>query len=64
MPTDVLGAGCQSSGVTVDPGCISYDDCDAATIWCSHNDPQYNGTGHGVPCFAMQAIAEFFGSVP
>lgn|SRR6478736_466045 len=64
MPIEVMGAGCQSSGTTVDPGCISYDDCSVPTVWCSHNDPQYSGTGHGVPCFAMQAIDEFFKGLP
>jgi polyhydroxybutyrate depolymerase len=64
MPLEVTGAGCQSGGTTVDPGCISYDDCSVPTVWCSHNDPQYNGTGHGVPCFAMQAMDEFFKGLP
>ena len=56
-------AGCQSSGTTVNPGCIIYDGCSVPTIWCSHNDPQYSGTSHGVPCFAMKAAYDFFGSV-
>lgn len=59
MPyTQVMG--CQSSGTAVNPGCISYDGCSVPTIWCSHNDPQYNGTSHGVPCFAMTAMHDFF----
>ena len=37
----------------VDPGCIIYDNCTVPTIWCSHNDPSYSGTQHGVPCFAI-----------
>ena len=45
---------------TVDPGCIIYDNCTVPTIWCSHNDPSYSGTQHGVPCFAMKAMADFF----
>ena len=49
---------------TVDPGCIIYDGCAVPTIWCSHNDPQYSGTQHGVPCFAMKAAYDFFASVP
>ncbi len=48
----------------VDPGCISYDNCAVPTIWCSHNDPSYSGTEHGVPCFAMKAMTDFFGSLP
>ncbi|HEY3257196.1 MAG TPA: hypothetical protein VGJ91_24730, partial [Polyangiaceae bacterium] len=44
----------------VDPGCIIYDGCSVPTIWCSHNDPSYSGTEHGVPCFAMKAMYDFF----
>jgi hypothetical protein len=56
--------GCQSSGTSVSPGCISYDGCSQPTIWCSHNDPQYSGTSHGVPCFAIRAMYDFFQSLP
>ena len=42
------------------PGCIIYDNCTVPTIWCSHNDPSYSGTQHGVPCFAMKAMSDFF----
>ena len=52
--------GCQSSGVQVDPGCIVYDNCTVPTIWCSHNDPNYSGTQHGVPCFGIKSIYDFF----
>ncbi len=51
---------CQSSGKTVNPGCVTYDGCAAPTIWCSHDDPQYSGTSHGVPCFAVRAMYDFF----
>jgi polyhydroxybutyrate depolymerase len=61
MPFTVMG--CQSSGTTVDPGCVSYNGCKAPTIWCSHNDPAYSGTMHGVPCFAMKAMYDFFKSL-
>lgn len=60
--TEVMG--CQSSGTSVNPGCISYGDCDVPTIWCSHNDPQYSNTSHGVPCFAMTAMHDFFQTFP
>lgn len=56
--------GCQSSGTSVDPGCVSYTGCTAPTVWCSHNDPQYGGTMHGVPCFGVQAMFDFFESLP
>ncbi len=59
----VQGAGCNSGGTTVDPGCISYEGCDVPTIWCSHNDPAYSDTGHGVPCFTAKATYEFFESL-
>ena len=52
--------GCMSSGMTVDPGCIIYDNCVVPTIWCSHNDPNYSGTEHGVPCFGITAMLDFF----
>ena len=48
----------------VDPGCIIYDGCSVPTIWCSHNDPSYSGTEHGVPCFAMKAMSDFFAGLP
>ncbi|XXY45838.1 hypothetical protein WME91_38130 [Sorangium sp. So ce269] len=56
--------GCQSSGRAVNPGCISYSGCSEPTIWCSHDDPAYSNTSHGVPCFAIQAMYDFFADVP
>jgi hypothetical protein len=55
-------AGCMSGSTSVNPGCIIYDGCSVPTIWCSHNDPQYSNTSHGVPCFAMKAAYDFFGT--
>ena len=52
------------NGATVDPGCIIYDGCTEPTIWCSHNDPNYSNTEHGIPCFAMKAMYDFFKSLP
>ncbi|HEX2874327.1 MAG TPA: hypothetical protein VHP33_23895 [Polyangiaceae bacterium] len=54
--------GCKSAGGgnQVDPGCKIYDGCKAPTIWCAHNDPDYSNTQHGVPCFGVQAIYDFF----
>jgi len=52
--------GCQSSGMTVDPGCKIYDQCTVPTIWCAHNDPNYSGTQHGVPCFGIKSMIDFF----
>lgn len=56
--------GCQSGGTMVDPGCRAYEGCAAPTIWCSHNDPNYGGTMHGVPCFALRAMYDFFEGLP
>jgi len=56
--------GCSSGGTTVNPGCIRYEGCTVPTIWCSHNDPQYSNTNHGVPCFAIRAMYDFFATIP
>lgn len=56
--------GCQSGNTAVNPGCVAYDGCQAPTIWCSHNDPAYGGTMHGVPCFGVKAMFDFFKGLP
>jgi len=51
----------------VTPGCVSYEGCAQPTIWCSHDDNGYNATDghmHGWPCFASNAMADFFSSLP
>ena len=51
----------------VTPGCVTYQGCSEPTIWCSHNDNGYNltdGHEHGWPCFASNAIADFFMGLP
>jgi polyhydroxybutyrate depolymerase len=58
--TPVMSCNSLSGGVAVAPGCVSYAGCTVPTIWCSHNDPFYSGTMHGVPCFAMKAMSDFF----
>ena len=50
----------ESGHPAVNPGCNIYDGCSVPTIWCAHNDPSYSGTQHGVPCFAMKAMVDFF----
>lgn len=62
---DTAVPGCNSSfdQKPVTPGCITYQGCTKPTIWCSHNDNGYNltdGHEHGWPCFASNAIADFF----
>jgi len=44
----------------VNPGCNIYDGCSVPTIWCAHNDPSYSGTQHGIPCFALKSMYDFF----
>jgi poly(3-hydroxybutyrate) depolymerase len=63
MPYDGV-ASCNSSGTMVDPGCVSYQGCSQPTVWCSHNDPQYSNTNHGWPCFATDAMYDFFTGLP
>ncbi len=55
---------CTSSGTNVNAGCVSYQGCAKPTIWCSHNDPAYSGTSHGVPCFAVRTMVDFFEGLP
>ena len=55
---------CNSSGTMVNPGCVSYAGCTEPTVWCSHNDPQYSNTNHGWPCFATNAMYDFFEALP
>ena len=53
--------------MNVTPGCIAYQGCSQPTSWCSHNDNTYNNTDgnqHGWPCFASNAIADFFLGLP
>jgi hypothetical protein len=48
-------------------GCITYQGCTEPTVWCSHDDNGYNATDgheHGWPCFASDAMADFFSSLP
>jgi polyhydroxybutyrate depolymerase len=55
--------GCMSGNVSVNPGCVSYGGCEKTMIWCSHNDPSYSNTNHGWPCFASQAMFDFFSGI-
>ncbi len=57
-------AGCMSGGMLVDAGCVRFDGCEQPLVWCNHDDPNYAKTNHGWPCFANQAIFEFFRDLP
>jgi len=63
----IMGCNSDFDNQPVDPGCIAYDNCSKPTVWCRHNDNTYNNTDghmHGWPCFASDAIADFFLSLP
>jgi polyhydroxybutyrate depolymerase len=65
--TDVPGCTSTFDHAQVTPGCVSYQNCTAPTVWCSHDDNGYNnsdGRQHGWPCFASNAIADFFMKLP
>lgn len=55
-------ASCARGDLPVNPGCVSYEGCAAPLVQCSHDDPNYGGTNHGWPCFANQAVFDFFTS--
>jgi len=50
-------------GDPVDAGCREYSTCGERTIWCRHDDSDYSGTYHGMPCFYKQAVYDFFESL-
>jgi polyhydroxybutyrate depolymerase len=61
---EVMGCKSKYNQADVDPGCRLYDGCGAKTVWCRHNDGDYSGTMHGIPCFAHKAMHDFFQSLP
>lgn len=50
-------------GKAFSPGCVEFSGCSVKTRWCNHNDPQYGTTNHGIPCFGVRAIYDFFESL-
>jgi hypothetical protein len=50
-------------GKPFDDGCVEFSGCSAKTLWCNHNDPQYGTSNHGIPCFGVRAIFDFFESL-
>jgi poly(3-hydroxybutyrate) depolymerase len=56
-PSKINVTGCAAS---IHPGCVDYQGCSKPVTWCNHDDPNYSGTNHGIPCFAKAAIFEFF----
>jgi len=50
-------------GKPFNDGCVEFQGCSAPTKWCNHNDPQYGTSNHGIPCFGVRAIFDFFESL-
>src|SRR5690606_451585 len=50
-------------GDPVSAGCRVYEGCEVPTVWCRHDDSDYGGTFHGLPCFYKQAMYDFFESL-
>lgn len=44
-------------------GCVEFSGCSEKTRWCNHNDPEYGTSNHGIPCFGVRAIYDFFESL-
>jgi polyhydroxybutyrate depolymerase len=63
---DVSKCGGVTNGIDGKPfndGCVEFSGCSAKTKWCNHNDPQYGTSNHGIPCFGVRAIYDFFESL-
>jgi predicted esterase len=50
-------------GMPFNDGCVEFSGCSAKTLWCNHNDPQYGTSNHGIPCFGVRAMYDFFESL-
>lgn len=50
-------------GKPFNDGCVEFSGCSVKTRWCNHNDPNYGTTNHGIPCFGVRAIYDFFESL-
>jgi polyhydroxybutyrate depolymerase len=50
-------------GMPFTDGCVEFSGCSVKTRWCNHNDPQYGTSNHGIPCFGVRAIYDFFESL-
>jgi polyhydroxybutyrate depolymerase len=50
-------------GMPFNDGCVDFNGCSVKTRWCNHNDPQYGTSNHGIPCFGVRAIYDFFESL-
>jgi len=59
-PYEVDSCSSLDDGDPVTSNCETYDGCDVTTIFCPHDDSNYSGTFHGIPCFFRQAAYDFF----
>ncbi|MES1185224.1 MAG: hypothetical protein ABUL60_15540 [Myxococcales bacterium] len=50
-------------GKPFNAGCVEFSGCSVKTRWCNHNDPNYGTSNHGIPCFGVRAIYDFFESL-
>lgn len=50
-------------GKSFSAGCVEFSGCSVKTRWCNHNDPNYGTSNHGIPCFGVRAIYDFFESL-
>jgi polyhydroxybutyrate depolymerase len=63
QPVDIGTCTSLVRNASVNPGCVQYSGCAAPTLFCNHDDPNYNDgmdTNHGWPCFANSEIFTFF----
>jgi hypothetical protein len=63
MPYEVDSCNSAEDGDAVTSNCELYDGCDTTTIFCPHDDSNYSGTVHGIPCFFRQGAYDFFASL-
>jgi hypothetical protein len=67
-PFDPVLTGCTNVKTGIDgkpfaAGCVEFSGCSVPTRWCNHNDPNYGTSNHGIPCFGVRAIYDFFESL-
>ncbi len=60
QPYETTACNSIHDGDPVTSNCISYDGCDVETIFCPHDDSNYGGTFHGIPCFFYQDAHTWF----
>ena len=59
-PHPAMACTSNSNRAPVNAGCRSYQGCSLPVVWCQHDDISYGTSNHGWPCFATQAMFDFF----